>query len=261
MGAIETEAAARRLARVILSDIDLYIRERPKLGESREAQIEEGRRLFASRVAPELVPVFGLVLADRAAGRVNVPAAAAAAAAVAAPSIPASVAAATAAPVHSTPASSAATEDDLPTDPSIFVPPLEDQPPPAPALAARAVVQPPRVASRPATEDRPRPAPPIAARPPAEPRSAAPTPAVRSVAPAPPPAPVVAPARPEVPLRVPPAPPAVQAPAAVARARPVAPPAPVPPAPVPTARPSIPRLLAIVSVAAVIVAVLRLVFR
>ena len=46
MAAIDTEDAARRLARVILSDIDLYIRERPKLGESREAQIEEGRRLF-----------------------------------------------------------------------------------------------------------------------------------------------------------------------------------------------------------------------
>src|SRR5688572_15382736 len=90
MGAIDTEDAARRLARVILSDIDLYIRERPKLGESREAQIEEGRRLFASRVTPALVPVFAMVLADRAVGRVNPPAVAAPA-----PSIPASGAAAT----------------------------------------------------------------------------------------------------------------------------------------------------------------------
>ena len=68
MGAINTEDAARRLARVILSDIDLYIRERPKLGESREAQIEEGRRLFASRVTPALVPVFAMVLAESRGG-------------------------------------------------------------------------------------------------------------------------------------------------------------------------------------------------
>jgi hypothetical protein len=63
MGTIETEEAARRLARVILSDIDLYMRERPNAGESREAQIEQGRRLFASRVTPELLPVFEMVLA------------------------------------------------------------------------------------------------------------------------------------------------------------------------------------------------------
>ena len=68
MRAIDTEEAARRLARVILSDIDLYLRERPKQGESRDAQIEEGRRLFASRVSPELLPIFGLVLEDRARG-------------------------------------------------------------------------------------------------------------------------------------------------------------------------------------------------
>ena len=65
MGTIDTEDAARRLARVILSDIDLYIRERPKAGESREAQIEEGRRLFVSRVTPELVPVFARFKAER----------------------------------------------------------------------------------------------------------------------------------------------------------------------------------------------------
>ena len=75
MGTIDTEEAARRLARVILSDIDLYIRERPNAGESREAQIEEGRRLFTSRVTPEMVPVFEMVLADRAAGTVDAPAA------------------------------------------------------------------------------------------------------------------------------------------------------------------------------------------
>lgn len=192
MGAIDTEDAARRLARVILSDIDLYIRERPKLGESREAQIEEGRRLFASRVTPALVPVFAMVLADRAAGRVNAPAPAAAPA----PSIPASAPAAVG-PVHSAPASDAAIEDERPTDPSIFIPPVEDQAPkPAPAIAA--VLAPPRV---------------------------------------------------------------------IAQARPVAPPVPeiptpVPTAPVATARVSIPKLLAIASVVAAIVAVVfRLFFR
>ena len=76
MGSINTEEAARRLARVILSDIELYNRERPKQGETLEGQIEEGRKLFASRVTPDLVPVFGLVLSDRALGRVNAPAAA-----------------------------------------------------------------------------------------------------------------------------------------------------------------------------------------
>src|SRR5688572_14251013 len=136
MGAIDTEDAARRLARVILSDIDLYIRERPKLGESREAQIEEGRRLFASRVTPALVPVFAMVLADRAVGRVNPGAAAPA------PSIPIRGAVASVRPVHSPPASSSAFEDEPATDPSIFVPPLEDQAPPAPALAVRAAVGP-----------------------------------------------------------------------------------------------------------------------
>ena len=62
MASINTEEAARRLARVILSDIELYNRERPRLGETLEAQIDQGRKLFASRVTPDLVPVFGLVL-------------------------------------------------------------------------------------------------------------------------------------------------------------------------------------------------------
>jgi hypothetical protein len=139
MATIDTEDAARRLARVILSDIDLYMRERPKAGESREAQIEEGRRLFASRVTPELVPVFAMVLADRAAGTVNAPAAATAR----------PIAASDAAPDVERVSSPAAPEppiDDEPaTDPSIFVPPVEDQPPPAsvPVAPPAAAVLPP----------------------------------------------------------------------------------------------------------------------
>jgi hypothetical protein len=251
MGAIDTEDAARRLARVILSDIDLYIRERPKLGESREAQIEEGRRLFASRVTPALVPVFAMVLADRAAGRVNAPAAAAAS------SIPASAGAPTVGPIHPPPASRSAVEDEGATDPAIFARSFEDQSPPAPARPARVAA-----------------APSIPARSPADRRSPPPTPAARPVARALPPPPGFARARPGIPVRVPPVPLATQAPAAVAHARPVAPPAPeipvpeipaavptapVPSAPVPTARVSIPRRLA--TVVAAIVALFRRFFR
>ena len=112
MGSINTEEAARRLARVILSDIELYNRERPKPGETLEGQIEEGRRLFASRVTPDLLPVFGLVLSDRALGRVNSPAAAEP------PSTPASTAAAVS-PDGASPASN---------------PTIQDAPTPAPSL-------------------------------------------------------------------------------------------------------------------------------
>jgi hypothetical protein len=65
MALIETEEAAKRLARVILSDIELYFRERPRVGETLDGQIIEGRRLFASRVTPALAPLFDTVLADR----------------------------------------------------------------------------------------------------------------------------------------------------------------------------------------------------
>jgi hypothetical protein len=167
VGSINTEEAARRLARVILSDIELYNRERPKPGETLEGQIEEGRRLFASRVTPDLLPVFGLVLSDRALGGVKTPAA----------------------------------------PPSIAARTLEDQPTPAPALAARPPVHQPALAAR-----------------------------------------------------VPPTPPARETPAVLAQARPAAPPAHEIPIPVLTARFSVPRLLAIVSVVAATVAVLRHLF-
>ena len=131
MGTIDTEDAARRLARVILSDIDLYMRERPNPGESRESQIEQGRRLFASRVTPELVPVFAMVLADRTAGPVNAPSAPRArplAAPGSAPDV-----------VTSSPAPTPAIDDDRPTDPSIVLPSFEDQSPSASVPVARPV--------------------------------------------------------------------------------------------------------------------------
>jgi hypothetical protein len=67
MALINTEEAAKRLARVILSDIELYRRERPQEGEDLATQIEEGRRLFGSRVTPAIMPLFDVVLADRGA--------------------------------------------------------------------------------------------------------------------------------------------------------------------------------------------------
>ncbi len=67
MALINTEEAAKRLARVILSDIELYRRERPQEGEDLAAQIEEGRRLFGSRVTPAIMALFDVVLADRGA--------------------------------------------------------------------------------------------------------------------------------------------------------------------------------------------------
>lgn len=61
MALIETEEAARRLARAIASDISLYNEEKIVTGiksdnlfDSLAEEIEEGRALFRSRVAPEL---------------------------------------------------------------------------------------------------------------------------------------------------------------------------------------------------------------
>ena len=61
MALIETEEAARRLARAIASDLSLYNEEKivqgitnDNLFEVLEDELEEGRALFKSRVAPEL---------------------------------------------------------------------------------------------------------------------------------------------------------------------------------------------------------------
>jgi hypothetical protein len=61
MALIETEEAARRLARAIASDLSLYNEEKivqgiqgDNLFDVLEEEIEEGRALFKSRVAPEL---------------------------------------------------------------------------------------------------------------------------------------------------------------------------------------------------------------
>lgn len=63
MALIETEEAARRLARAIASDLSLYNEEKIVKGVEHDNlfdevadEIEEGRALFKSRVAPELYP-------------------------------------------------------------------------------------------------------------------------------------------------------------------------------------------------------------
>jgi hypothetical protein len=61
MPLIETEEAARRLARAIASDLSLYNEEKIVRGIENDAlfgelteEIEEGRALYKSRVAPQL---------------------------------------------------------------------------------------------------------------------------------------------------------------------------------------------------------------
>lgn len=61
MALIETEEAARRLARAIASDLSLYNEDKIVKGvqdddlfDALAEEIEEGRALFKSRVAPEL---------------------------------------------------------------------------------------------------------------------------------------------------------------------------------------------------------------
>ena len=61
MPLIETEEAARRLARAIASDLSLYNEEKIVEGVQRDSlfdllseEIEEGRALYKSRVSPQL---------------------------------------------------------------------------------------------------------------------------------------------------------------------------------------------------------------
>jgi hypothetical protein len=61
MALIETEEAARRLARAIASDLSLYNEEKVVEGITNDSlyevmaeELEEGRALFQSRVTPEL---------------------------------------------------------------------------------------------------------------------------------------------------------------------------------------------------------------
>jgi hypothetical protein len=62
---IDTEEAAKRLARVILSDIELYNRHKVRSPSDLKPQLDEGYAFFRSRVIPALVPLFSAVVADR----------------------------------------------------------------------------------------------------------------------------------------------------------------------------------------------------
>jgi hypothetical protein len=291
MGSINTEDAARRLARVILSDIELYSRERPKLGETLEAQIAEGRRLFASRVTPDLRPVFDLVLADRRApSRGSSPKAAEPSSTTASSDI-------TPGPDHASAPANPAIEDRPTPTPSIAAHSAADERTPAPApppdeTPIPVLTAPAAVVSDRAIEDRPTPTASIAAHSAADERTPAPAPpadetpvpvavtpasavsilasddrptptssiAAHSVADERTPTPALAPPsvvdQPGITASVPATPIATEAPAVIAHARPAPPPAQEIPIPVLTARVSIPRLLAIGAVVAAMIAAL-----
>jgi hypothetical protein len=73
MSVINTEEAARRLARVILSDIELYNGEKIRAGQDLRREINEGYKLFRSRVAPELVSIFAAAVSQKRFGAQFVP--------------------------------------------------------------------------------------------------------------------------------------------------------------------------------------------
>jgi hypothetical protein len=62
---IDTEESAKRLARVILSDIEIYNRQKVWSQADLKPQLDEGYAFFRSRVAPALVPLFSNMVADR----------------------------------------------------------------------------------------------------------------------------------------------------------------------------------------------------
>ncbi|MBT1072197.1 hypothetical protein [Pelotalea chapellei] len=73
MNLIENVDSARRLARAIISDVAMYNREKVENGiknddifDALQAELEEGRQHFFSRVAPELEPtiIYDLAVVD-----------------------------------------------------------------------------------------------------------------------------------------------------------------------------------------------------
>src|SRR4051812_3019431 len=63
MALIDSEDAAGRLARVIVSDIELYNKQKLASGANLAAELEEGYAHFRARVVPALLPLFEMVLA------------------------------------------------------------------------------------------------------------------------------------------------------------------------------------------------------
>jgi len=126
MALIDNEEAARRLARVILSDIELYQQKRIEAGDDMSGDLAEGRALFGRRVAPQLLPIFDATLATRRLGgrATNLPI----------PPMPVAVAAVpTVAPTPPPPSAAPAPPPEAPpSDP----PPPEPSPAAEPSLSA-----------------------------------------------------------------------------------------------------------------------------
>lgn len=68
MALIDNEEAARRLARVIISDIELYEKKKLHAGDDLTTQMAEGRALFRRRVVPELAAIFETVVEAKRSG-------------------------------------------------------------------------------------------------------------------------------------------------------------------------------------------------
>jgi hypothetical protein len=142
MGVIESEEAAKRLARVIVSDIEIYNKDKFHTGADLTAAIEEGRALFRSRVAPELVPVFTSVLEDRRASRKKAEASSPAAEPAAAPKRSAEPA-----PAQPAMAAPRAVEKVAAPEPVVYAaPPAVEAPAPVVVAPAREAVAPAPVA-------------------------------------------------------------------------------------------------------------------
>jgi hypothetical protein len=71
---VDPETAARRLARVIISDIQIYNPDKIANGDDLTREINEGRALFRSRVEPTLLPLFEAMLAEHGLGTAGRPA-------------------------------------------------------------------------------------------------------------------------------------------------------------------------------------------
>lgn len=64
MGRIDSEEAARRLARAVLADVELYNQARIDAGADMSTQVAEGRGVFQQRVQPTFHGVFEQALAQ-----------------------------------------------------------------------------------------------------------------------------------------------------------------------------------------------------
>jgi hypothetical protein len=286
---IETEEAAKRLARVILSDVQLYNKDLIASGGDLTAALHEGRHHFKSRVAVSMHGVFDIVAIERkllatTAGYEAAPPAEKTPAVVTSDHrpTPVSMDASTEASLDAAPTVVSGTMalppgpddyDDMPDQAPVTLAPT-----PVPARAPIRTPAPPPVVSRPIEQPKPTPAPapvavakPVAAQ---APRKPAPAPAAEPpIERTPPPIPErarVAPVQititatppPPAPYEMPWTPPAAQAPVFVAPPEPVvqksapfqteAEPAPVADLAVPNLKPPFPWIRIVLLIAVVV---------